>query len=108
MADVKIYKIVDGEKINSFMSEKSWENLPQNKRGWMLADNEKKIEIPEEVLDMLNVRQEAKPNDVKIEMPGELDIPDADIEVKNDVNVEADIKEKHEQPSKPKQTRRRK
>lgn len=69
MADVKIYKIVDGEKIESFMSEKSWENLPANKRGWLLADNAKKIEIPDEVLALMGQKETA----IKPELHPEID-----------------------------------
>lgn len=69
MADVKIYKIVDGEKIESFMSEKSWENLPANKRGWLLADNAKKIEIPDEVLALIGQKETA----IKPELHHEID-----------------------------------
>ncbi len=57
MADVKIYKIIDGQKIESFMSKESYDNLPANKRGWMLYSDEKKIEIPEEVLKLIAIKE---------------------------------------------------
>lgn len=103
MADVKIYKIVDGEKIESFMSEKSWENLPANKRGWLLADNAKKIEIPDEVLALMGQKETA----IKPELHPEIDAI-IDAEQPEEAEQVEEVKEIKQAEAKQKPIRRRK